>query len=308
MGEKARAGDGVVGGAGLIDGRPVFCYAQDATLRRRLARRGPRRHDRARAGARRSRPGAGRRVRRPPAARGCRRASPRSAATAGSSAGSSRCPGRVPQISIITGLSAGGGAYSPALTDWVVMTEDVEHVPDRPRRRPRGARRGRDRRGARRPPRPRAQRRLPLRRADRRRRGHLRASCSATCRAIATCRRRSCRAAAATARPTRTIVPAEPRRVYDVREVIRGLVDGGELLEVSAGWARNLVTGFARIDGRTGRRDRQPAALPRRRARRRQLARRAPASSRSATRSGSRCWCSSTRPGSCPGPAGERRA
>ena len=32
--------------------------------------------------------------------------------------------GRVPQISIITGLSAGGGAYSPALTDWVVMTEE----------------------------------------------------------------------------------------------------------------------------------------------------------------------------------------
>ncbi|WP_249021281.1 carboxyl transferase domain-containing protein [Conexibacter sp. S30A1] len=29
MGLKARAGDGVVGGAGLVDGRPVFCYAQD---------------------------------------------------------------------------------------------------------------------------------------------------------------------------------------------------------------------------------------------------------------------------------------
>ena len=29
MGEKARPGDGVVGGAGLVDGRPVFCYAQD---------------------------------------------------------------------------------------------------------------------------------------------------------------------------------------------------------------------------------------------------------------------------------------
>jgi acetyl-CoA carboxylase carboxyltransferase component len=29
------------------------------------------------------------------------------------------------------------------------------------------------------------------------------------------------------------------------------LVDGGELLEISAGWARNLVTGLARIDGRT---------------------------------------------------------
>ena len=32
--------------------------------------------------------------------------------------------GRVPQISIITGLSAGGGAYSPALTDWIMMTDE----------------------------------------------------------------------------------------------------------------------------------------------------------------------------------------
>jgi acetyl-CoA carboxylase carboxyltransferase component len=46
-------------------------------------------------------------------------------------------------------------------------------------------------------------------------------------------------------------VPSDHRRVYDVRDVIRALVDGGELLEVAAGWARNLVTGFARIDGRT---------------------------------------------------------
>ena len=33
--------------------------------------------------------------------------------------------GRVPQISVITGTSAGGGAYSPALTDFVVMTEEA---------------------------------------------------------------------------------------------------------------------------------------------------------------------------------------
>jgi acetyl-CoA carboxylase carboxyltransferase component len=38
--------------------------------------------------------------------------------------------------------------------------------------------------------------------------------------------------------------------VYDVRDVIRCVSDGGELLEVSAGWARNLVTGLVRIDGR----------------------------------------------------------
>jgi acetyl-CoA carboxylase carboxyltransferase component len=46
------------------------------------------------------------------------------------------------------------------------------------------------------------------------------------------------------------LVPSEPRKVYDVRAVIRELVDDGELLEISGGWARNLVTAMARIDGR----------------------------------------------------------
>ncbi len=45
------------------------------------------------------------------------------------------------------------------------------------------------------------------------------------------------------------IVPENPRTPYDVREVIRGLSDGGELLELRAGFARNLITAFARIDG-----------------------------------------------------------
>jgi acetyl-CoA carboxylase carboxyltransferase component len=46
-------------------------------------------------------------------------------------------------------------------------------------------------------------------------------------------------------------VPRDPRRVYDVRGVIRSVVDGGSVLEVSSGWARNIVTAFARLDGRT---------------------------------------------------------
>jgi acetyl-CoA carboxylase carboxyltransferase component len=45
-------------------------------------------------------------------------------------------------------------------------------------------------------------------------------------------------------------VPADPRKVYDVRSVITSLVDEGRFLEVSPGWARNLVTAFARIDGK----------------------------------------------------------
>jgi len=32
MGPKARAGDGVVGGSGMVDGRPVFVYSQDASF------------------------------------------------------------------------------------------------------------------------------------------------------------------------------------------------------------------------------------------------------------------------------------
>jgi acetyl-CoA carboxylase carboxyltransferase component len=45
-------------------------------------------------------------------------------------------------------------------------------------------------------------------------------------------------------------VPANQRKVYDVRNVIRHLVDGGELLELAPRWARNMVVGLARMDGR----------------------------------------------------------
>jgi propionyl-CoA carboxylase beta chain len=37
---------------------------------------------------------------------------------------------------------------------------------------------------------------------------------------------------------------------YDMRSVVTRVVDGGEFLELQAGWARNLVIGFARLNGR----------------------------------------------------------
>jgi acetyl-CoA carboxylase carboxyltransferase component len=49
----------------------------------------------------------------------------------------------------------------------------------------------------------------------------------------------------------RSIVPADGRAPYDVRDLIRGVVDDGRFLEVQARWAQNLVIGFARVDGRT---------------------------------------------------------
>ena len=44
-------------------------------------------------------------------------------------------------------------------------------------------------------------------------------------------------------------LPANPRCVYDVREVIRHLLDAGELLELSQRYAKNLVVGLGRIEG-----------------------------------------------------------
>jgi acetyl-CoA carboxylase carboxyltransferase component len=46
------------------------------------------------------------------------------------------------------------------------------------------------------------------------------------------------------------IVPANPRQAYDVRKVIRSIVDDGEFFPMKPDWARNLVTGLARFDGR----------------------------------------------------------
>jgi len=46
------------------------------------------------------------------------------------------------------------------------------------------------------------------------------------------------------------VVPTEPRRAYDVRDALRGIVDADTLLELHPRWARNVVTTLARIDGR----------------------------------------------------------
>ena len=47
------------------------------------------------------------------------------------------------------------------------------------------------------------------------------------------------------------IVPEDPRKAYDMTEVIRRVVDDGELLQVHEGWAQNILCAFARLDGRS---------------------------------------------------------
>jgi acetyl-CoA carboxylase carboxyltransferase component len=46
-----------------------------------------------------------------------------------------------------------------------------------------------------------------------------------------------------------TIVPSEPDRPYDMRDVIARVSDRGSWMEVHEHWARNIVVGFARLAG-----------------------------------------------------------
>ena len=58
------------------------------------------------------------------------------------------------------------------------------------------------------------------------------------------------------------IVPENANQPYDMLDVIRAVVDDGAFYEVHAGFARNLVTGFAHLGGHaTGVVANQPAAL-----------------------------------------------
>jgi len=52
-----------------------------------------------------------------------------------------------------------------------------------------------------------------------------------------------------TEKSLRDVIPGDPNKAYDVREVIRRVVDDARFLEVHANWAENVFIGFARIDG-----------------------------------------------------------
>ncbi|MFJ5531282.1 acyl-CoA carboxylase subunit beta [Streptomyces sp. NPDC093261] len=45
------------------------------------------------------------------------------------------------------------------------------------------------------------------------------------------------------------LVPADPNRAYDIRDVIEEIVDDGEFLEIHERWAANIVVALARLDG-----------------------------------------------------------
>ena len=48
-----------------------------------------------------------------------------------------------------------------------------------------------------------------------------------------------------------SVIPAQPNKPYDVRDVIKGVCDDSDFMEVQGAWAANIVVGFARLNGRT---------------------------------------------------------
>ena len=48
-----------------------------------------------------------------------------------------------------------------------------------------------------------------------------------------------------------TLVPPNPNKPYDMRELILKIVDEGDFFELQPDYARNILTGFARIEGST---------------------------------------------------------
>jgi acetyl-CoA carboxylase carboxyltransferase component len=249
LGARAIAGDGVVGATGEVEGRPIACYAQDgAYLGGSLGERHADTIVRVLELAGRGRVPVVAFV-----SSGGARMQEGTAALAGYGRifrHTVALTGVVPQISVVSGTSAGGGAYSPALTDLILMTEDAamfltgpgvvrDALGEEIDAAALGGPRVHDRNGV-----------CHLVEHDESSAAHRVRDVLGYLPSAAGVRPpRTLPVAPAVGDPG-TLVPAEPRRAYDVRDAIAAIADRDSLLELSPRWARNVVTALARLDGR----------------------------------------------------------
>ncbi|HYX19825.1 MAG TPA: acyl-CoA carboxylase subunit beta [Thermoanaerobaculia bacterium] len=166
-----------------------------------------------------------------------------------------RASGVVPQISAILGPCAGGAVYSPAITDFVFMTEKTSYLfvtgPDVIRTVTHeevtkeelgGSRTHSSVSGV----------------------AHfVRADDAAVLQGIRELLsyvpgnnldeppRRASRDAPSGGADLNAFIPEEPNRPYDMGELVRRIADGGEFLEVHEAYARNILVGFIRLGGRS---------------------------------------------------------
>ena len=164
--------------------------------------------------------------------------------------------GVIPQISVIMGPCAGGDVYSPAMTDFIFMVRDTSYMfvtgPDVVKTVTNevvtaeelgGAsvhttKSGICRRRFRQRPRVPAADPPP----DRFPAGQLRSGRAG----MAVVRRHRARG-----KSLDTLVPDNPNKPYDMKELILKVADEGDFFELQEAFAKNIVTGFGRIAGRT---------------------------------------------------------
>ena len=177
-----------------------------------------------------------------------------------------RSSGVVPQISAILGPCAGGAVYSPALTDFVMMVEGTSYMfvtgPNVVRTVTHetvtaeelgGASTHASKSGVAHFTAPNE---LEAIRELRRLVGYMPSNCEEEPPALPY-------TPGDESRPELdTIIPENPNTPYDIRQVMNAVIDPDSSMEVHAGYARNMVIGFARVEGRTvGCVANQPAVL-----------------------------------------------
>ncbi|NLC76273.1 MAG: methylmalonyl-CoA carboxyltransferase [Clostridia bacterium] len=164
--------------------------------------------------------------------------------------------GVIPQISVILGPCAGGAVYSPALTDYIFMVENIsqmfitgpqviksvtgeEVTPENLG----GAKTHNTRSGV----------------------AHFMAATEEECfrqirqllqylpsNNLEEAPRTTCSDPVGRLEDTlQTIIPPEPNRPYDVKEILKLVLDQGEFFEVQAKYATNIVVGYGRLNGQT---------------------------------------------------------
>ena len=162
--------------------------------------------------------------------------------------------GTVPQISIICGPCAGGAAYSPALTDFIIQTKQAQMFITGPQviKQVTGEIVTADQLGG------------PAAQMNRSGVVHLIAENDDG--ALALARRllgflpsnnledppRLAYSLDLEDDPAlNDLLPAEPKVAYDIRTVLKRLLDHRDFFEIQPGFAQNVVIGFGRIQGRT---------------------------------------------------------
>ena len=168
----------------------------------------------------------------------------------------SAASGVIPQLSTIMGPTAGGAVYSPAMTDWVFMTKGTSYMHitgPAVIKQVQGEEIHSEEMG------------VAIYHANKT--GECHFACDSDAQAIELVKKllsylpSNNREGPHLIEPTDdlnrsdptldTIIPDESNKVYDMRDVIKSIVDNGEILEPHYHYAKNAIICFARLNGRT---------------------------------------------------------